>query len=114
VTATAVTSLSSIDVAATADVVLAPGDTITGQVTAIDGSPVANATVTLSSPAVGFQRWTVTDAGGNYTFAHVPVGTATVQATFTDTQPRSPLATVTLTVDGQTVTVNLSASGSGD
>jgi hypothetical protein len=52
---------------------------VSGRVQESDGTPAANATVTLERPQVVIT--TTTDAGGNYTFAAVPNGSYSASAT---------------------------------
>jgi extracellular elastinolytic metalloproteinase len=52
---------------------------VSGQVRAADGTPAANATVTLERPQLAVTA--TTDAGGNYAFSGVPEGSYSASAT---------------------------------
>ena len=55
--------------------------TLTGVVSAQDGSPVAGVTVTVSSPVLQGKRDTTTDGNGGYIFKGLPAGDYTVKFT---------------------------------
>ena len=49
---------------------------VTGTVTTTDGSPIANATITLLNTSTGYARTVGTDASGNFAVRNLPVGGA--------------------------------------
>ena len=57
------------------------GASLSGTVTDASGAVIPNATVTLTNPATGDERTTVTGQSGFYKFSELPVGNYTVKAT---------------------------------
>ncbi|HKV08098.1 MAG TPA: TonB-dependent receptor [Thermoanaerobaculia bacterium] len=56
------------------------GATLVGHVEDKDGAPLPGATVTVTDPATGFTRTTVSNAEGNFRIPSIPVGTYNVQS----------------------------------
>src|SRR5690349_5105094 len=56
------------------------GATLVGHVEDKDGAPLPGVTVTVTDPATGFTRTTVSDAEGNFRIPSIPVGTYNVQS----------------------------------
>ncbi len=73
--------------------ILAPAGSITGSVTADDGSPVADATVTVIPTAGGYLPTVTTDVDGTYTLTGVPPGSYIVRFNppWRETDWQSPL-----------------------
>src|SRR5262245_25464418 len=53
--------------------------TITGRIEDTSAARIPGVTITVTSPAIQGQRDTVTDEGGNYRFANLPIGTYQVK-----------------------------------
>ena len=53
--------------------------TITGRVDDPSGARIPGVAISINSPAIQTQRDTVSDEGGNYRFANLPIGTYTVK-----------------------------------
>lgn len=65
----------------TADITLPESGTVSGTVFRVDGTtPVVNASVVISSPALDYHRSTQTDGNGFYSFTGIPLDTFAIQA----------------------------------
>jgi hypothetical protein len=94
--------------------------TITGNVTDSSGAVVPNAALTMTNPATGQSRETISNGTGAYRFANVGIGTYTLTATATGFQKYTKTgivvnvaqtveADVALTVGSQAQTVTVAA-----
>lgn len=85
--------------------------TVTGLVTRPDGTPVADAHVTLTAPAAA-PRTVTTGSDGVYTFTQVTTGQAfTLRAYYPDSEIYREQANNVITAEGATLTVNLALPG---
>ena len=98
----------------TQNLLLQNSGTVTGTVTANDGSSVANLTVTLTSTTTsGVQNLnTTTNANGAFTFSSVTPGTVAVHVTNAEGLQGS--GTAGLPLAGQTVTINVALVAAGN
>jgi hypothetical protein len=92
---------------AVVNLVLPPSGTVAGQVVDSTGAPVASTPVALTSIQIPFDRFSSTDAAGNFSFPHVPLDAFLVQAS--DSKfVAAATAMDYLTTDGQTLRYTLS------
>lgn len=93
----------------TADVVLGPSGTVTGNVFAFDGvTPVPNAQLSLTGGFI-----TSADGNGSYTFSFVPLGTYTISA-LDPSDGDQGAGTVTLGNQDEVQNVNVTLNGLGN
>lgn len=93
------------------NLVLTPIATVHGTITLPDTTAAAGASVTLSgsNPLISYYQTTTTDSAGAYQFTGVPGGNFTVTA-YDATNTKGGSATGTVTVDGQSLTVDIQLS----
>ncbi len=92
------------------NVTMAPSGTVSGVVKDATGNPVAYLPVELISTGSGFQRSTSADANGNYSFAHVALGSFVVEVSFSS---YVGAASGQLTTDGQSAIADITLAATG-
>jgi hypothetical protein len=100
----------------TVNITVPESGTVTGVVYRADGTTrAANIRLVISAPGLTYERYTMTNADGSYTFEGIPVGSFVIQARDTATSSYFyGLANGTLTTPNATTTftINMLATGS--
>jgi hypothetical protein len=105
-------TLTSITVAAIANVNLQAGGTVAGTVLDAAGNPISSTQVSLSSSSLPLDLFATTDESGHYQFTGVVTGPFRVQ-TVDGSGSHFASATGLVSSDGETVTVNLTVQATG-